>query len=109
MNIPTQKILTVDDINNLPEGIQMLGFFPGHPEAHMYVLKRIAHHDRVSTYAIPHHDYKEQPALWPYEITGYGQHQLGNDAAHIRLWIPPEPVEPEDEGGDEVWATMLVW
>lgn len=108
VSIPTQKILTIEDVNRLPEGTRLLGFFPGFPEAQIYTLKRIAQHDRISTYAVPYHDYKEQPATWPYEITGYGQHQLGNDEAHIRLWIPPEPVEPEDEGGDEVWATMLI-
>jgi hypothetical protein len=109
MNVPTQKLLTIDDINHLPEGTIALGHFPGFPEASLYIIKRIAHHDRISTYAIPYHEYKEQPAIWPYEITGYGQYELGNTPADIRLWIPPEPVEPEDEGGDEVWATMLVW
>jgi hypothetical protein len=102
-----QNLLVIEDIDALPDDTIVLGLFPMAPKESLYQIVRRQHHDRISTYAVPYNIYKPQPAKWQYEITGYGQYTLGNGPEDIRLWIPPEPVEPIDEGGDVVWATMI--
>jgi hypothetical protein len=103
-----KELLTLEDVNSLPEGEVVIGLYPTDPKESLYIIKRVQHHDRISTYAVPHHIYIEQPAKWQYEVSGYGQYQLGTGLDEIRLWLPPEPVEPPVEDGDEVWVTMLL-
>jgi hypothetical protein len=108
--IPTsgKKLLSIEDINALPDGEVLIGLYPMDPKESLYKIVRRQHHDRISTYAVPHHIYKEQPAKWHYEVTGAGKYELGSTSSHIRLWRLTAPVEPAEEHGDEVWATMLI-
>lgn len=103
-----REILTLEDVNSLPDGTVVIGLYPTDPKEQLFEIKRVQHHDRISIYAAPHNIYKSQPARWRYEISGAGPHKLGKGLEDVRLWVVPEPVEPPVEGGDEVWATMLL-